>query len=84
MDVPTRQSYVNAIVPPEERSAANGITTTVRQFGTAVGPVIAGPLLAVPALAGWCFVIGGGLKSIYDLIILRTFNRVKPPEEIDR
>ena len=84
MDVPTRQSYVNAIVPPEERSAANGITTTVRQFGTAVGPVIAGPLLAVPALAGWCFVIGGGLKSIYDLIIWRTFNRVKPPEETDR
>jgi MFS family permease len=84
MDVPTRQSYVNAIVPPEERSAANGITTTVRQFGTAVGPVIAGPLLAVPALAGWCFIIGGGLKSIYDLIIWRTFNRVKPPEETDR
>lgn len=84
MDVPTRQSYVNAIVPPEERSAANGITTTVRQFGTAIGPVIAGPLLAVPALASWCFVIGGGLKGIYDLVIWRTFNQVKPPEETGR
>lgn len=81
MDVPTRQSYVNAIVPPEERSAANGITTTVRQLGTALGPLAAGPLMATPGLGAWCFVIGGGLKSVYDLIIWRTFNRVKPPEE---
>lgn len=81
MDVPTRQSYVNAIVPAAERSAANGITTTIRQVGTALGPLAAGPLMGVPALAGWCFVIGGGLKSAYDLAIWRAFSRVKPPEE---
>jgi len=81
MDVPTRQSYVNAIVPAAERSAANGITTTIRQLGTALGPLVAGPLMGVPALAGWCFVISGGLKSSYDLIIWRAFSHVKPPEE---
>jgi len=81
MDVPTRQSYVNAIVPAAERSSANGITTTVRQIGTALGPLAAGPLMAVPALAGWCFVVGGGLKIIYDLAIWRAFAAVKPPEE---
>jgi len=81
MDVPTRQSYVNAIVPAAERSAANGITTTIRQVGTALGPLAAGPLMGVPALAGWCFVISGGLKSLYDLIIWRAFGRVRPPEE---
>jgi MFS family permease len=84
MDVPTRQSYVNAIVPAAERSAANGITTTIRQIGTALGPLVAGPLMGIPALAGWCFVISGGLKSAYDLIIWRAFGQVKPPEETSR
>jgi predicted MFS family arabinose efflux permease len=84
MDVPTRQSYVNAIVPAAERSAANGLTTTVRQLGTALGPLAAGPLVAVPALAFWCFIAGGGLKIIYDLAIWRTFSAIKPPEEKDR
>ena len=81
MDVPTRQSYVNAIVPAAERSAANGITTTIRQLGTALGPLAAGPLMGVPALAGWCFVLSGSLKGAYDLIIWRAFRAVKPPEE---
>jgi MFS family permease len=84
MDVPTRQSYVNAIVPAAERSAANGITTTIRQIGTALGPLAAGPLMGIPALAGWCFVISGGLKSAYDLIIWRAFSHVKPPEEASK
>ena len=73
MDVPTRQSYVNAIVPAAERSAANGITTTIRQVGTALGPLAAGPLMGIPAAAGWCFVISGALKSAYDLVIWRTY-----------
>jgi len=81
MDVPTRQSYVNAIVPAEERSAANGVTMTLRQAGAALGPLAAGPLMAVPALAGLCFVIGGGIKGIYDLLIWRAFVRVRPREE---
>ncbi|MDD2762457.1 MAG: MFS transporter [Opitutaceae bacterium] len=84
MDVPTRQSYVNAIVPAAERSAANGITTTIRQVGTALGPLAAGPLMGIPALAGLCFVISGGLKSIYDLVIWRAFSHVQPPEEQGR
>ena len=81
MDVPTRQSYVNAIVPPAERSVANGITTTIRQLGTALGPLAAGPLMSAPILSGWCFVISGGLKAVYDLAIWRAFRHVKPPEE---
>jgi MFS family permease len=84
MDVPTRQSYVNAIVPAAERSAANGLTTTVRQLGTALGPLAAGPLVAAPALAFWCFVAGGGLKIIYDLALWRAFAAIKPPEERGR
>jgi predicted lipid-binding transport protein (Tim44 family) len=72
---------VNAIVPAAERSAANGITTTIRQAGTALGPLAAGPLMGVPMLAGWCFIISGSLKSVYDLIIWCTFSHVKPPEE---
>lgn len=84
MDVPTRQSYVNAIIPAHERSAANGITGTFRQLGTAVGPLLAGPLLAAPGLASLGFIIGGGLKSIYDVAIWFTFRDIVPPEEQHR
>ncbi|MDE3083955.1 MAG: MFS transporter, partial [Verrucomicrobiota bacterium] len=59
MDVPTRQSYVNAIVPANERSAANGVTTTARQLGTSLAPLLAGPLLG-SALANLAFYISGG------------------------
>ena len=62
----------------------NGITTTIRQAGTALGPLAAGPLMGVPILAGWCFVISGGLKSVYDLIVWCAFSHVKPPEEQGR
>jgi len=81
MDVPTRQSYVNAVVPAEERSAANGVTGTARQLGTALAPLFAGPLLGVPALASVPFFVAGGLKIVYDLALWRGFRAVKPPEE---
>lgn len=81
MDVPTRQSYVNAVVPPGERSAANGLTGTARQLGTSLAPSIAGKLIAAAGPAGWTFWIAGGLKIGYDLSLWRSFRAIKPPEE---
>jgi len=81
MDVPTRQSYTMAIVRPEERSAAAGITGTARSVGAAVAPVCAGVLLGNPALMSGLFFVAGGLKIVYDLLLLRSFRQVKPPEE---
>lgn len=81
MDVPTRQSYTMAIVPPEERSAAAGITGTARTVGAALAPVLAGGLLSTPALLAGPFFVAGGLKIAYDLLLLRSFRRVPPPEE---
>jgi MFS family permease len=81
MDVPTRQSYVNAVVPAAERSAANGVTGTARQLGTALAPLCAGPLMATAALTSVPFFVAGGLKIIYDLALWRNFRAVKPPEE---
>ncbi len=81
MDVPTRQSYTMAVVSPDERSAAMGVTSIARSVGGTVSPAITGQLLAVPALAGAPFLIAGGLKIVYDLLIWRGFRSVKPPEE---
>jgi MFS family permease len=81
MDVPTRQSYVNAIVPPIERAAANGVTATAKQLGTAVGPVVAGVFFGSAAAIALPFFVCGGLKSIYDLLLWRAFRRTKAPEE---
>lgn len=84
MDVPARQSYVNAVVPAAERSAANGVTGTARQLGAAFAPVLAGPLLGAAALASLPFFICGGLKTAYDLALWRAFRSVRPPEEAQR
>lgn len=73
MDVPTRQAYTMAVVAPDERSAAAGVTGIARTTGAAISPVLAGPLLAVPALAGSLFFIAGGLKILYDLLLYRSF-----------
>lgn len=81
MDVPTRQSYVNAVVQPGERSAANGVTATAKQLGTAIGPVVAGALFGSALFTGLPFFVCGTLKSIYDLLLWRSFRRTKPPEE---
>lgn len=81
MDVPTRQSYTMAIVEPDERSAAAGVTAIARSLGVAAAPLIAGPLFVTPALAAAPFVISGGLKVVYDLLLYRSFRRLRPPEE---
>ena len=81
MDVPTRQSYTMAIVAPDERSAAAGVTGIARSLGVAAAPLIAGPLFATAALASAPFVISGGLKVVYDLLLYRSFRRLRPPEE---
>jgi MFS family permease len=83
MDVPTRQSYTMAVVAPDERSAAAGITGIARTTGASLSPVLAGPLLANAALLSFPFFISGGLKIIYDLLLYRSFKAIKPPEETD-
>ncbi len=82
MDVPTRQSYTMAVVTPDERSAAAGVTGIARTTGAALSPVIAGPLLASSALLGVPFVLSGGLKIVYDLLLYRSLRSHKPPEEM--
>jgi MFS family permease len=80
MDVPTRQSYVMAVVKPEERLAAAGITALVRSGGWAAAPVLAGLLMQAGGL-GLPLVVAAVTKLSYDVLLWREFRRVKPPEE---
>jgi MFS family permease len=80
MDVPTRQSYVMAIVPPHRRTYASGVTNLTRTIGWAVGPPIAGVVMQYVVLAAPLF-IGGGMKILYDIVLYRSFRHVRPPEE---
>lgn len=80
MDVPTRQAYTMALVEPSERSAAAGVTGIARTLGAALSPLFAGPLYASAALASIPFFVSGGLKIAYDLLVWRTFRKVKLPE----
>lgn len=73
MDVPTRQSYTMAVVPPEERSAVAGITGVARTAGAAMAPIFAGLLFARPAWIDAPFYIAGALKIAYDLLLYRAF-----------
>ena len=82
MDVPTRQSYVMAIVPPQRRTYASGVTNLTRTIGWAIGPPIAGVVMQYVVLAAPLF-IGGGMKIVYDIVLYRSFRRVRPPEEKD-
>jgi MFS family permease len=81
MDVPTRQSYTMAVVAPDERSAASGITGVARTIGASLAPVFTGVFMSNPAFLGLPFIISGGLKIIYDLALYFNFRAVKPPEE---
>lgn len=81
MDVPTRQSYTMAVVPPGERAAASGITGVARTTGAALSPLVAGLLFAHPSLIDVPFYIAGTLKIAYDLLLFRAFRSLKPPEE---
>jgi MFS family permease len=81
MDVPTRQSYTMAVVSPDERSAASGVTSIARSVGAAISPSLTGIFLSVPALLSAPFFLSGGLKIVYDLLLYRSFRVLKPPEE---
>jgi predicted MFS family arabinose efflux permease len=81
MDVPTRQSYVMAVVHPSERSAAAGITGIARSVGASFSPLITGALLS-GGLLTIPFFAAGGLKIAYDLALYYNFRRLKPPEEV--
>ncbi|HUK88146.1 MAG TPA: MFS transporter [Terriglobales bacterium] len=80
MDVPTRQSYVMAVVEPQERTYASGITNLTRNLAWAVGSSFAGVVMQYLALAA-PLVLGGSMKILYDGLLYRAFRHLKPPEE---
>jgi MFS family permease len=82
MDVPARTSYVMAIVTPAERAAAAGVTNVPRSLAQAFSPALAGLIFTLSPFA-WPLVIGGSLKTLYDLLLLWRFQKVRPPEELD-
>ena len=81
MDVPTRASYVMAVVAPEERPAAASITSVPKTFAWAAGSMISGYLLTVSTF-GWPLLVGGAVKAAYDILLLIRFQKVRPPEEM--
>jgi hypothetical protein len=80
MDVPTRNSYVMAVVTPAERAAAASITSLPRSFAASASPFIAGWLLGISSF-GWPLIVAGALKIVYDFSLLVTFRKLRPPEE---
>ncbi len=83
MDVPTRSSYVMAVVTPPERPAAASATAVPRSLAAAGSPLLTGYLLALSPF-GWPLVLAGAMKIAYDLTLLALFRRVRPPEEAER
>ena len=75
MDVPTRQSYTMAVVAPDERSAASGVTSIARSVGAAISPALSGIFLASPVFLSAPFFVAGGLKIVYDLLLYRSFQK---------
>lgn len=80
MDVPTRSSYVMAIVSPGERPAAASITSVPRSLASALSPFMAGYLLGLSSF-GWPLIAAGAVKIAYDLLLLGMFRKVRPLEE---
>jgi MFS family permease len=80
MDVPVRNSYVMAVVTPPERPAAASITAVPKSLASALGPLISGWLFSL-SVFGWPLVLAGGLKALYDVLLLLRFRALKPPEE---
>jgi predicted MFS family arabinose efflux permease len=80
MDVPTRTSYVMAVVTPPERPAAASLTAIPKTFAWAAGSLISGYLLTLSTF-GWSLLIGGIIKGVYDILLLVKFQKVRPPEE---
>ena len=82
MDVPTRTSYVMAVVTPAERPAAASLTAVPKTFAWAAGSLISGSLLTLSSF-GWPLVIAGLIKGVYDILLLLKFQKIRPPEEVD-
>jgi MFS family permease len=83
MDVPTRTSYVMAVVTPAERQAAASLTAVPRSLAAALGPSLAGWMLGAATFA-WPLLLAGALKIVYDLALLARFRHIRPPEEHQR
>jgi MFS family permease len=81
MDVPARQSYTVAVVSPDERSAASGVTGVARSVGAAFSPMLALAFLGMASLVNVPFFAAGGIKIVYDVLLLRRFAALRPPEE---
>jgi MFS family permease len=79
--LPTLQFYTMAVVSPDERSVTSGITTIACSLGAAVSPSLLGLLLSVANLMSLPFLIGGGLKIVYDLLRFKCFRAAEIPEE---
>jgi MFS family permease len=80
MDVPTRTSYVMAVVTPAERQAAASLTAVPRSLAAALSPSLAGWMLGAATFA-WPLLLAGALKIAYDLALLARFRHIRPPEE---
>src|SRR5438477_7508917 len=80
MDVPTRTSYVMAVVRPEERAAAASVTAVPRSLASALSPLLAGYLFSL-SIFGWPLVIGGVLKGAYDILLLVRFRKIREPHD---
>ena len=83
MDVPTRSSYVMAVVTPAERPAAASATAVPRSLAAAGSPLLTGYLLSLSPF-GWPLVLAGAIKIGYDLTLLMLFRNVRPPEEVQQ
>jgi MFS family permease len=79
MDVPTRQAYTMAVVRPDERSAAAGVTAVARSVGASVSPMLATMCLGSAGLMSLPFFLAGGTKILYDLLLYRSFSTSKGP-----
>jgi sugar phosphate permease len=84
MDVPTRQSYLVAVVKENERTAAAGITNISRNITQSISPSIAGYILQSLSILSAPFVLGGALKIVYDVALYFNFKSIRPPEERNR
>ena len=80
MDVPTRSSYVMAIVSPAERPAAASLTSVPRSMAATASPVLAGYLLSLSTFE-WPFIAAGAAKIVYDVLLFAMFRHTRPPEE---
>lgn len=81
MDVPTRSSYVMAVVQPAERAAAASVTSVPRSLASAASPFLSGYLLGISSF-GWPLLVAGTVKMVYDVLLLAMFRKVRPPEEV--